>query len=406
MIVRQYRNAIRGMLAAGLLLSSPAMLFAQQTVETPKTHTVKKGDTLWDLAQKYLGDAFRWPELYRLNTDVVEDPHWIYPGEILKLPGYTAAELPGIARPTMGGDSVTPARPTAAVIDSNNLKNAPRRPSIFAKRGDQVQPVQPLIAAPSPIQRDTTPATPAAPVDTPRTVRPAVKHGDYVRAPWIDRFKGPPVWGRILGAADLPGIEPARQRGRFQLNDQILIAPPTGSVAPEHEMYLAYHNGPLIEEVGQVIVPTGVVEVLRPPVNGEAAIARVVKMFGEVNERDRLMPYDTSIVSITGTPTPIKNGREGDIRWIVDEPVLPSPQYYIVTSLTQTDGLKPGDEIELYQPRKKAPDEGDYATPEIKVGRAQIIRVTAFGSTAMITDLFQPKVEAKKTKVRVVAKMQ
>ena len=46
---------------------------------------------------------------------------------------------------------------------------------------------------------------------------------------------------------------PARQRSQFQLNDRVLIAPPTGSVAPERELYLAYHNGPLIEEIGQVI---------------------------------------------------------------------------------------------------------------------------------------------------------
>jgi LysM repeat protein len=400
MLVLRSRRILRVTLAANLLVWGPAVLGAQQTVETPKTHTVKKGDTLWDLAAQYLGDAFRWPELYRLNTDVVEDPHWIYPGEILKLPGYNAAELPAIARPATG-DSITPARPTAAVIDSANLRNEPRPPSIFS-RGNQPQPQpQPVTAAPP---ADTMLVVPA---DTGRPVASTVRHGDFVRAPYIDRFKGPPVWGRIIGAADLPGIEPARQRGRFQPNDRVLIAPPTGSVAPEREVYLAYHNGPLIEEVGQVIIPTGLIEVVRPPINGEAAIARVTRMFGEVNERDRLMPYDTSVVSITGTPVPVKNGREGEIRWIADEPVLPSPHNaYILTSLTETDGMKPGDEIELYQPRKKATDEGEYASPEISVGRAQIIRVTPFGSTALITRLDQPKVEAKKTKVRVIAKMQ
>ena len=380
-------------LAIGLMVLAPAAVIAQEAVTTPKTHTVKKGDTLWDLAALYLGDAFRWPELYRLNTDIVEDPHWIYPGEILKLPGYVETPTPGLAEPGKGVVEVTP--PTAAVLDTTQAPPRPRAPTSFARK--EPAGVSPLGAAPA----DTTPV-PAKP-----PARPAspVRFGDYLRAPWIDRVKGPPVWGRILGSADIPGIEPARQRSQFQLNDRVLIAPPTGSVAPERELYLAYHNGPLIEEIGQVIVPTGIVEVIRPPINGEAAVARISTMFGEVNERDRLMPFDSSALSISGMPTPVRNGREGEVRWVADEPVLPGVDYFILLSLTAADGVKAGDEVELFQARKKAAEEGEYATPEIKVGRAQIVRVTPFGASARITRLDQPRIQ-KGTNVRVIAKMQ
>jgi LysM repeat protein len=391
-------SMLRAGLITGLLILGPAVVRAQGNVavDTATTHTVKKGDTLWDLAAHYLGDAFRWPEIYRLNTDIVADPHWIYPGEVLKLPGYSE-RLPDLARPGIDSVRVTP--PTAAVIDSTNLRVPTEpQPSIFAKKPTQQQPTV--------VGDTTTRVAVSIGTDTSLKPRPVVRFGDYVRAPYVDRRKGPPVWGRILGSADIPGIEPARQRGRFQLNDALLVAPPTGTVAPEGEMYLAYRNGPLLEDVGQVIIPTGVIEIVRPPVNGEAAIARVQRMFREVTESDRLMPYDSSAVAITGMPTPIKNGREGEIRWVAEEPVLPTPTYYILTSLTAGDGVKAGDEIELFQARKKAQDEGQYATPEIKVGRAQVIRVTPFGSTAMITGLVQPHVEAFVTKVRVIAKIQ
>ena len=44
-------------------------------------HVVKRGDTLWDIAKEYLKDPFKWPEVFRRNSDIVENPHWIYPGE-------------------------------------------------------------------------------------------------------------------------------------------------------------------------------------------------------------------------------------------------------------------------------------------------------------------------------------
>ena len=45
-------------------------------------HTVVGGDTLWDLAVKYYGDGTRWPEIYKANKDKIDDPHWIFPGQV------------------------------------------------------------------------------------------------------------------------------------------------------------------------------------------------------------------------------------------------------------------------------------------------------------------------------------
>jgi hypothetical protein len=45
-----------------------------------QVHIVQKGDTLWDLGNKYLGNPFAWPQIWELNK-WVKDPHWIYPGD-------------------------------------------------------------------------------------------------------------------------------------------------------------------------------------------------------------------------------------------------------------------------------------------------------------------------------------
>ncbi len=52
--------------------------------EGAKIHRVEAGDTLWSLAEKFLGDPYRWPQIWERNR-YIEDSHWIYPGDPLVL---------------------------------------------------------------------------------------------------------------------------------------------------------------------------------------------------------------------------------------------------------------------------------------------------------------------------------
>ena len=69
------------------LISCPLLALADQiklNEDAPKTHVVVKGDTLWDISALFLEQPWLWPKLWRLNPEI-NNPHLIYPGDILKL---------------------------------------------------------------------------------------------------------------------------------------------------------------------------------------------------------------------------------------------------------------------------------------------------------------------------------
>ncbi|HVR41985.1 MAG TPA: LysM peptidoglycan-binding domain-containing protein [Thermoanaerobaculia bacterium] len=51
-----------------------------------RIHIIERGDTLWDLAERYYGDPYLWPQLWENNT-YITDSHWIYPGDPLLIEG-------------------------------------------------------------------------------------------------------------------------------------------------------------------------------------------------------------------------------------------------------------------------------------------------------------------------------
>ena len=56
-------------------------------------YTIVQYDCLWDLAEKYYGDPFEWRYIWQHNP-YIEDPHWIYPGDMLFIPGLPSSGTP------------------------------------------------------------------------------------------------------------------------------------------------------------------------------------------------------------------------------------------------------------------------------------------------------------------------
>lgn len=61
-----------------------------QGVTSEGDYTIVEGDCLWNLAFKFLGDPFRWSEIWNLNQ-YIKNPDLIYPGNKLRIPGSSSS---------------------------------------------------------------------------------------------------------------------------------------------------------------------------------------------------------------------------------------------------------------------------------------------------------------------------
>ncbi len=75
--------------------------------EGTELYTVQQGDTLWDLANRFYGNPYLWPQLWERNRYIL-DAHWIYPGD-----------------PLVVGIEVTPLEELAEIPVSEEVAEAP-----------------------------------------------------------------------------------------------------------------------------------------------------------------------------------------------------------------------------------------------------------------------------------------
>jgi len=354
------------------------------------SHTVQKGDTLWDIARAYLGDPFLWPQIYKLNTAVVENPHWIYPGEVLQLQavaGQTAVPATDTPPPPPRAEPAPP--PAPAPVPAVSVQPEVQQ----ASQGNDDDGLG--------LFRRKRVADVQSAFKTYRSVRfHPLRAGEFYSSGFLTEGDSLP-WGELLGPTTPEQIESGRTRAAVQAYTGVGMRPPAGATYSVGDTLLVMdrREGPI--GYGQIVVPTGMIRVTGQ--NGDQTIGEVVAVYGPIRDGQSLMPAEKFTDPGSSVYQPIKGGIEGRVLLSRDRRELRHPQEVLFIDVGRSQGVALGD---LFQARRTPgpQDKTEANAVDEVMAVLQVIHVRGRTATVKVLNVVSPDIKPG-TRVVQVAKL-
>jgi LysM repeat protein len=368
-------------LALGLaIVVLPGVAAAQGASQ--QSHTVRSGDTLWSLAQRYLGDPYLWPEIFRLNTAVVEDPHWIYPGEVLRLAaGDAVASVPLTDTPAPSDTMVAmaPAAPAELPLSEASADASSDAP-LFGSAGRES------------MMRETLRAYTEQPYR-------ALRRSEFFSSGFLTEDQALP-YGRVLGNVQPSQIRAITSNSTATLFTSIAVEPPAGGSYQVGDSLLLVILGPDYGRYGQAVVPTGLARVTGVSVGHP--IAEVLAVYGPIRNGQLVLPAEKFADAGSVRAVAVADGVRGSVIGTPRPQELKSPQDVIFIDKGRADGVAPGDLFDVRRTAERLPD-GRITVDEV-MATMQIVHVRERTATARVLGVSSPLIPAG-TEVRQVAKL-
>jgi len=336
----------RTLLIACLLLLLPWSAFAK---EEPVTYTIKKGDTLWGISERFLKDPYYWPNLWANNPEL-PNPHFIYPGQKLAIydgrieivPAPPEARQPeAVAAPAAAETAVTPASAPEAPAPVEAAVVSPDETRIKALGGN--------IGFISPDQLEGL-GTVVDTIDN----RLMITRGDTV----------------FLDMRDLAATQPGMLFDLFLPGEEV-THPVTG------------------QAVGFRVVNLGVVRI--EDTSGSVATGVVTTALREIQRGARLRPYHEPVREIVLKQT----DREvsGYVVAAGGNQITLGLYDVVYLNIGSADGLETGNLVYISRPREASAltlKKKGFIAPEVLLGNAVILNTEATTATALIVKVAAP----------------
>ena len=82
--LKHLSQALRTVFVVAMLTVATYAAAVEMRGDHPDTYVVQRGDTLWDIAGRFLKRPWLWPEIWQANPQIA-NPHLIYPGDVISL---------------------------------------------------------------------------------------------------------------------------------------------------------------------------------------------------------------------------------------------------------------------------------------------------------------------------------
>jgi len=384
-----FRSSWIAVLGVAALAAAPTVR-AQQTPTqqpVPQRHVVVEGETLWGLAARYFGDPFLWPEIYRLNTSVVEDPHWIFPGEELRLapvageaaaiPAEPGVE-PGVVAAAPGAE---PARQQPPEVEEEPLP-APAAP-----------PPPPTATGPTIFRRSSSgmPEVSGAVAVYDR----AVRRSEFYSSGFLTEGQALP-FAAVQGSVDHPKLPRVSQSSFAGMFDQIAVAPPAGAVYQVGDSLLLGALLRKVPEWGEIFYPSGIARVDQVGPNG--VVAEVVAQYNRITDGQVALPLEAFTDPGMVMPVPVENGMMGTVVERRQLNPVPNQQQIVFIDLGRNAGVQPGD---VFAVLKNSEEPG---VAPVEIAYLRIVHVRDLSAAGMIVNIMGLGLEAG-SPVQLIEKM-
>ena len=307
---------------------------------TPESYLIQRGDTLWDLANKWLDDPHLWPQVWDQNRYIL-DSHWIYPGDPLAVPG-----KPNVVPPE--GSPSAEAQPPA---------------------GDQGAET----AAAAPDETGTQPGAPA----TPAMMQLADEHDLYCSG-WVESnrepstlaVEGSEVEKLMQATGDIIFLNQGRNQGIAAGAEYLVVRADHKVVHPATK-----------ERLGTYMQRMGHVRVLCAQENTATAV--ILSACEGLRTGDELLPWKEMPSPMLDRIPPVDRCSEPSglaQGWVVDggadELHSVGGGNVIATDLGNESGVRPGSLLTLFR------DNGEL--PRVILGQAVVLTVDGATSTVKV----------------------